>query len=87
MSSIPPPPLPGPTVNHPRAIGSLVCGVVGIAILPLIFGIIAIILGYQSRKDIGRFPEKYKGDGLAMSGLVLGVLDVAGSLLLLAGMI
>lgn len=85
MSSIPPPPLPGPQVNHPRAVGSLICGIVGIAILPLILGIIAMVLGYQSRNDIRKHPEKYKGDGLALSGLVLGGLDVAGSLLLLGG--
>lgn len=87
MSSIPPPPLPGPQVNHPRALASLICGIVGVAILPMILGIIAIVLGYQARNEIRKNPVQFKGDGFALSGLVLGVLDLLGALVLLFGFI
>ncbi len=86
MSSIPPPPLPGPQTNHPRAIASLVCGIIGIVVLPMILGIVAIILGYRARNEIRAQPEKYKGDGMALSGLVLGGLDLVGAVLLLSGL-
>ncbi len=60
------------------AIASLVTGVVGLAIIPLILGIIAISRINRSGQD---------GKGLAIAGIVLGVLGIVGWLLVVVGAI
>jgi type IV pilus assembly protein PilA len=42
------------------------------------FSIVAIILGHLSLSEIRRSAGRLKGDGMAMAGLVLGYLGVAG---------
>ncbi len=83
MSSLPPPPLgglpanfDGNPVNHKRAVAALVCGIVGIVILPIVFGILAVVLGVQARQAIRLQPMIYKGDSTALAGIVLGALDI-----------
>jgi hypothetical protein len=86
----PPPPLPPPPPRSPRpavpvaptvptsgmAIASLVLGIGGLTILPLLGSIAAIILGYMARSDIRRRPSEVTGDGLALAGIVLGWISV-----------
>jgi hypothetical protein len=68
------------------AIASLVLGIGGLTLLPLIGSIAAIILGYMARSDIRKRPGEVTGDGLAMAGLVMGWIAVGLSILgLLAG--
>lgn len=84
MSSLPPPPplgdLPanfdGTPMNHRRAVAALVFGIVGIIILPMVFGLIAVILGVQARQAIRQQPQVYKGDSTALAGIILGGLDL-----------
>jgi len=93
MSSLPPPPplgdipanFDGIPINHKRAIASLVCGLVGVLFLPLVLGIVAIILGVQSRQLIRAQPQVFKGEPIAMSGIVLGVLDIVAFFLIMSG--
>ena len=84
----PPPPAPqapaGPVPSLPTsglAIASLVLGVGGLTILPLLGSILAIILGYMARKDIRSRPGELTGDGLAMAGIVMGWIAVGLSVL------
>ena len=85
MSSIPPPPLPGPLSNHPRAVASLVCAIIGLLFFGIVFGTVAIVLGYQARNIIRAEPLKYKGDGIARAGLILGIVDVVAYVAIVAG--
>lgn len=85
MSSIPPPPLPSSQVNHPRAIAALVCAVVGLLFFGIVLGAVAIFLGYQARNAIRLDPLKFKGDGLARAGLILGIVDVIAYVAIVAG--
>jgi len=63
----------------------------GLALLSLVFGLIpsavtplaAIIIGAISLNRIKRNPERYKGKGLAIGGIVLGVLAILIALLVL----
>ena len=82
---LPPPPMPeSGGYAQPRtsgkAVAALVTGVLG---LPGIFccgflsGIPAIILGLLARRDIKSSSGRLSGDGLALSGLVLGVLALS----------
>jgi hypothetical protein len=88
LPSAPPPPLPPSTLasevqTSGMAIASLVMGIVGWTILPLIGSVLAIIFGYMARSEIRQRPDELTGEGLAVAGLVLGWLMVGVSVLLL----
>jgi len=59
------------------AIISLVSGLLGWTLLPLISSIVAIITGHMARAEIRRNPDTMEGDGLAVAGLLLGWIMVA----------
>jgi len=54
------------------AIASLIAGILGWTLLPLLGSIVAIITGHMARSEIRRAPDRLQGDGLAVGGLVLG---------------
>jgi hypothetical protein len=66
------PPAPQATTNS-RAIASCVCGV-GQLVGGPIAGIAAVVLGHQARRQIRETGEQ--GDGLAVTGLVLGYIGL-----------
>lgn len=78
-------PLPaGPArQTSPLAIVSLVSGLLGWSLLPLIGSIVAIVTGHLARGEIRRAPDRYEGDGLAITGLVLGYVAIGLGLLAL----
>jgi hypothetical protein len=57
------------------AITSLVLGIAGFAICPLVCHILAIVLGTQARNKIRNDPT-LGGDGLARAGVILGWVGV-----------
>ncbi|GGD40095.1 DUF4190 domain-containing protein [Pseudoxanthomonas indica] len=59
------------------AIVSLVSGILGWTLLPLLGTIAAIISGHMARGEIRRMPDRLEGDGLAVAGLILGWVAVA----------
>ena len=59
------------------AIVSLVSGLLGWTVLPLIGSLVAIVTGHIARAEIRRNPQALEGDGLAVAGLVLGYAMVA----------
>ena len=59
------------------AIVSLVSGILGWTLIPLLGCIVAIITGHMARAEIRRQPDIYQGDGLAVIGLVLGYVGIA----------
>ncbi len=68
--------------NHPLAVWSLVSSLVGW----FFFGIgvlLGIIFGAIALSKIKSNPEKYKGRGMALAGLIIGVVIVAVVILLL----
>ncbi|WP_235974340.1 DUF4190 domain-containing protein [Luteimonas deserti] len=65
------------------AIISLVFGLLGWSLLPLVGSIVAIVTGHLARGEIRRAPERYEGDGLAVAGLVLGYAAIGLALLAL----
>ena len=58
-----------------NAIASLVLGIAGFVILPLVPSIIAIILGHNAKKDIAGRPG-LGGEGMATAGVILGWIGV-----------
>lgn len=63
------------------AIVSLVAGLLGWTALPFIGSVVAIITGHMARKEIRQAQDRLQGDGLAVAGLILGWLMVAGAVL------
>ena len=81
-----PPSASGLKQTSNTAIVSLVSGILGWTLLPWLGSIVAIITGHMARAEIRRSPNTTEGDGLAITGLVLGwamVIISALSLLLL----
>ena len=56
------------------AIGSLICGILGC--IPFITSILAVILGIVGIRSTG--PGKASGKGMAIAGLILGLLGIGG---------
>ncbi|MFG2130944.1 DUF4190 domain-containing protein [Streptomyces sp. NPDC048751] len=62
------------------AIASLVCGIVGLFLLNIVLGPLAIVFGAVARRQAaGR-----NGGGMAKAGIILGIVDVVLWLVLLA---
>ncbi len=59
------------------AIISLVSGILGWTLVPLLGSLVAIVTGHLARSEIRRDRERLEGDGLAVGGLVLGYLGIA----------
>ncbi|MGH8921151.1 MAG: DUF4190 domain-containing protein, partial [Actinomycetes bacterium] len=82
-----PPGYPVPTLapSGPQrrlAVASLVSGLLGITVLWLIGGILALYFGYRARNQIAENGRR--GQGMAMAGIVLGWVGIAASGVLLA---
>ena len=58
--------------TSPMAIISLVAGILGWTLLPLLGSVVAVVTGHLARGEIRRTPERLEGDGLAIAGLILG---------------
>lgn len=70
------PPVPaGPAETSGKAITSLIFGLF-LFFFP--FSVVAIIFGHLSLSEIRKSAGRLKGDGMAIAGLVLGYLGVAG---------
>lgn len=54
------------------ALVSLICGVLGWFMAPVLASIVAVVTGHMARKQIRESGGREDGDGLAIGGLVLG---------------
>ncbi len=94
----PPPPPPGPVApgfsspvphtmyaqppNSGKAVASLVLGIAGFVVCPLVCSVLAIIFGKQAQNEIDANPV-IGGRGMATAGFILGIVGVALSALFL----
>ena len=67
-------------MNAPRqtstlAVVSLVSGILGWTLLPVLGTLVAIVTGHMARAEIRRSGGALEGDGLAIGGLILGWLS------------
>ena len=60
-----------------KALASLICGVVGLFLVPLVLPVAAIVLGVMARREIEAARGGVTGVGMAMAGIALGVAGVA----------
>lgn len=72
MSDYPTGTTPASQPTNSMAIASLLFGVLGLTLFPVIGGIIALITGYMARNQIRESGGTMGGQGLATAGIVLG---------------
>ncbi len=78
----PPPPPPGYAAapagqrTPGKATASLVLGIVGLFICPIVCSVLAIVFGHQARQEIDADPA-LGGRGMATAGFVLGIVGLA----------
>lgn len=68
-----------PTTPRPTsstAIISVIAGVLGLTLFPLIGSVIAVITGAMARREIQMTAGAIEGEGLATAGLILGWVGV-----------
>lgn len=63
--------------THGLAITALVMGILGLLFGPLPFGILAIVFGRIAKREIAEEPDKWEGEGMATTGVVLGIVGLA----------
>ena len=58
------------------AIISLIAGILSFVLLPFIGSVVAILTGYEARKETRSVPPQATGDGLATAGIILGWVQI-----------
>ena len=69
-----PPEAPLPTSG--LATASLVTGILGFIVAPILCSVIALLTGYAARKETRANPPVASGDGLATAGIVMGWVQI-----------
>lgn len=67
--------------NSTMATVSMIAGIVGWVLAPLIGSLVAIITGHMAKREIRESAGQLGGDGMATAGLVLGYLQIIPSIL------
>ena len=71
------PPSTTPAPNSTMAIVSLIAGITGFSVVPVIGSIVAVVTGHMAKKEIRESGGTIGGEGLATFGLVLGYAGLA----------
>ena len=67
----PSPPTPG------NAIASLILGIIGIVLCPIVTSVVGLILGYSAKKEIDNSGGRLGGRGVAMGGIITSWIGLA----------
>jgi hypothetical protein len=71
-----------PRPTNPASVVSLASGIASWVVLPFLAAIVAVIAGHIARAEIRRSGAA--GDGMAIAGLILGYVNLALSVLVIA---
>ncbi|KAA2285505.1 DUF4190 domain-containing protein [Arenimonas fontis] len=58
------------------AVTSLVAGILGWIMLPVLASLVAVVTGHMARSEIRRANGAIEGDGMALAGLILGWINL-----------
>ena len=61
-----------PAPNSTLSLTSLIMGILGWFVIPIVGAIIAVITGHMAKKEIRESNGALAGDGMATAGLLLG---------------
>ena len=67
----------GDKTSSGKSTAALVLGILGLFVCPLICSVLALVFGYQSRREIDASGGRMGGRGNATAGIVLGWIGVA----------
>lgn len=67
-----------------KAIASLVCAIIGLFVVGIILGPVAICLGVSAKNDIKEQPGLIKGECMATSGIIIGIIAFVLSIVVIA---
>jgi len=79
-----PVPASEPAKTEGLAIAGFVSGLVGLFVASIPLGALAVVFGAISLSKIKKNPQRFKGRGLAIASIILGIVDVVLMLILLA---
>ena len=67
--------------NSTLAMVSMIAGIVGWVLAPLLGSLVAIVTGHMAKREIRESMGRLGGDGMATAGLVMGYLQLVPALL------
>lgn len=70
--------------THTLAVLSLAFGLLAWFGLPVVGAVVAVVTGHVALNEIRRAPDAYEGRGMALTGVILGWLNLALSALIVA---
>lgn len=70
------PGVPGEIPNNSTALISLIAGILGLTILPVVGSIVALVTGNTAKKEIQQSAGTQGGEGLAQAGIILGWIGI-----------
>lgn len=71
------------TVTSSKAVASLVCAILGLFILGIVLGPVAICLAIDAQNEIRDRPHQVKGECIANAGLVIGIIAFVFSIIII----
>ena len=66
-----------PAPNSTLSLTSLIMGILGWFVIPIVGAIIAVITGHMAKNEIRQSKGALGGDGMATAGLILGYANLA----------
>jgi hypothetical protein len=73
-------PIPTGPKTSTLAIISLIGGITGFTVLPLLGAVVAVITGHMAHSEIKKSAGMLTGKGMATAGLIMGYLVLAGGI-------
>ena len=70
--------------THTLAVLSLAFGLLAWFGLPVVGAVVAVVTGHVALNEIRRAPDAYEGRGMALTGIILGWLNLAVSAMIVA---
>ncbi len=67
----------GPPRSNGKATAAMVCGILGPFVCVFVLPIVALALGIVSKNEIDHSGGRYTNRGMAVAGIVLGIIGIA----------
>lgn len=74
----------GEKKTEPLSLISFISSLVGLFIFGIVFGIASVIMSAIGLGKINKNPEKWKGKGFAIAGIIIGIIDILAFFIILA---
>lgn len=71
---------PAPPVQNKKALWAMIVGILSVTCCCFLLGVPAIVLGVLARQEIAASGGRQDGGGMALAGIVLGAVGLAGTL-------